>query len=283
MSTQQTWFITGTSTGFGRLTAQKALEDGHKVVATCRDVSDIEDLGTDYEDRILRARVDVTDESSITTAINEAVSKFGKIDILMNNAGFGLAGAIEETSEAEFKKLYEVNVFGLLRVTKAVLPLMRDQKSGLIINLSSVVGQNAFPFIGAYSSTKFAVEGITEALAGEVEPFGIRTMLIEPGAFDTEFAGSMKLAAKLLDPYQEAREKVMSDIEFLGDPVRAAKAIVAAATASPPPIRLALGPDAIETIREKANSVLEQMSAWEAVSTATNKDNSEPLGDKIPA
>ena len=205
---KKVWFITGTSTGFGRRTAQEALERGHYVVATSRDTDDIEGLNEKYSDRVLTLPLDVTDEKSIGKAVEAAIERHGRIDILMNNAGYGMAGAVEETSNEEIRRQYDVNVFGLLNVTRAALPHMREQNEGLIINLSSMVGLTSMPGIGIYSSTKFAVEGISEALAGELQPLGIMVMLVEPGAFDTEFAGNMAMATEKIDDYKHIHERM---------------------------------------------------------------------------
>ena len=281
-TTENVWLITGTSTGFGRHTAEKALKRGDKVIATSRDLDDIEDLGADCPDSICKVSLDVTDPSAIEEAVKKGHKKFGRIDILMNNAGFGMGGSVEETSDSEARKIFDVNFFGLLNVTREVLPIMREQGKGLIVNLSSVVGQSAFAGIGIYSASKFAVEGVTESLKAEIEPFGIKCLLIEPGPFDTEFAGSMTMAEDLMDCYDEMREEA-TDIEFNGDPEKAAEAIVAAATSSNPPMRLALGDDAIDSIRQKLEVVKDDLDKWEDVTRSTGKDDSADICEKVPA
>lgn len=280
---KKVWFITGTSSGFGRKTAEEALERGHYVVATARDISDIEDLNEKYSDRILTLPLDVTDPDSIKSAISTAVDRHHRIDILLNNAGYGMGGAIEETSDEEARKQYDVNVFGLMNVTREALPHMRSQNDAMIINVSSMLGLVSFGGFGVYSSTKFAVEGISEALAEELRPLGIKVMIVEPGAFDTGFASSMKMAETEIDDYKEIREGLENGIEFSGDPVKAATAIVAAATSEVPPTRLLLGDDAIDGVNEKLHFLRENIDQWEPVSRATGKEDDKQIRELMPS
>ncbi len=279
---KKVWFITGTSSGFGRRTAEEALERGHYVVATARNTADIEKLNDTYSDRVMTLPLDVTKPDSIGEAVEKAVERHGRIDVLMNNAGYGMGGTIEETSDEEARSQYDVNVFGLLNVTRAVLPVLRKQNDGMIINVSSMVGLVSFGGMGIYSSSKFAVEGISEALMEELSPLGIRVMLVEPGAFDTSFADSMKMAEKEIDDYKELRESLSEGIEFDGDPKKAAKAIVAAATSPTPPTRLLLGDDCVDGVNEKLHLLHENIDKWEPVSRATKKSDNETVRDLIP-
>src|SRR5580704_9472336 len=183
------WFITGASTGFGRTLAEEVLKAGGKVVATARNRDKVADLEAKFPQKVKALALDVTNAGQVDTAVTQAFAQFGRVDVLVNNAGYGLAGAIEEVSETEYMPMFETNVFGLLRVTRASLPHLRKQRSGHILNLSSIGGLVASPGMGYYNGTKFAVEGISEALAAEVAPLGIRVTIIEPGPFRTDFLG----------------------------------------------------------------------------------------------
>lgn len=280
---KKVWFITGTSTGFGRRTAELALEEGDYVIATSRDIKDIDDLNEKFSDRVITLPLDVTQPVSIEEAIEKGRERFGRIDILMNNAGSGMGGTIEESLEDDIRQQYEVNVFGLLNVTRAALPVFREQREGLIINLSSMAGQKGMPGMGIYCSTKFAVEGISEALKGELAPFGIGVMMVEPGMFDTEFADSMKVSKMTIDDYKQIHDSLKEGFEMVGDPEKAARAIYEAATSSEPPLRLALGDDSISTIREKLSVVERDLDKWEPVSRATKKSDDKPIAELVPA
>ncbi|MDF1658790.1 MAG: oxidoreductase [Verrucomicrobiales bacterium] len=280
---KKVWMITGTSSGFGRRTAEEALERGHYVIATCRDPKDIEDLNEKYSDRVITLPLDVTDPESIKNAVEKGVERHHRIDILMNNAGYGVGGAIEETSDEEARKQFDVNVFGLLNVTQEVLPHMRERNEGLIINLSSMLGLTSIGGMGIYGSTKFAVEGISEALADEVKNLGLKLMLVEPGAFDTGFAESMMMVDKQIEDYKPIRETLEGGIEFNGDPDRAATAIVAAATCDTPPARLILGEDAIAGVNEKLHYLHENIDEWEQVSRAMAKGDDKDVRPLVPA
>ena len=272
------WFITGASRGFGALIAQEALAAGDAVVATARDPSAItKRLGA--HERLLAARLDVTKEAEAHEAVGQAVKRFGRIDILVNNAGYGLLGAIEEASADETQRLFDTNVFGLLGVTHAALPHMRRQRSGHIINLSSVGGYTGYPGWGVYGATKFAVEGISEALAAEVAPLGIKVTVVEPGFFRTDFLDDTSLSrtAQQIEDYRETVGKTRAHAADVnhgqrGDPAKLAKAFIALANAPKPPLRLPLGSDTVERIQTKNAHVAEELAAWRALATSTDHD-----------
>ena len=272
------WFITGASRGFGALIAQEALEAGDAVVATARDPSTItKRLGA--HERLLAARLDVTNETQAHETVGQAIKRFGHIDILVNNAGYGLLGAIEEASADETERLFGTNVFGLLAVTRAVLPHMRRQRSGHIINLSSVGGYTGYPGWGVYGATKFAVEGISEALAAEVAPLGIKVTVVEPGFFRTDFLDDTSLSrtAQQIEDYRETVGRTRAHAADVnhgqrGDPAKLARAFIALANAPKPPLRLPLGSDTIERIEAKNAFVAEELAAWRDVATSTDHD-----------
>lgn len=270
------WFITGASRGFGALIAEAALAAGDAVVATARDPATVTARLGSHE-RLLATRLDVTSETEAHEAAGQAVKKFGRIDILVNNAGYGLLGAIEEASATETTKLFATNVFGLLGVTRAVLPHMRRQRAGHIINVSSVGGYTGYPGWGVYGATKFAVEGITEALAGEVAPLGIKVTVVEPGFFRTDFLDETSLSrtAQHIDDYSESVGKTRSlaaDFNHAqrGDPRKLATAFIALANAEKPPLRLPLGSDTVARIEAKNAFVAEELAAWREIATSTD-------------
>jgi NAD(P)-dependent dehydrogenase (short-subunit alcohol dehydrogenase family) len=270
------WFITGASRGFGALIAEAALAAGDSVVATARDPSTVTARLGSHE-RLLATRLDVTSEAEAHEAAGQAVKKFGRIDILVNNAGYGLLGAIEEASAAETTKLFGTNVFGLLGVTRAVLPHMRRQRAGHIINISSVGGYTGYPGWGVYGATKFAVEGISEALAGEVAPLGIHVTVVEPGFFRTDFLDESSLArtAQHIEDYSETVGKTRTHAADVnhgqrGDPRKLAQAFIKLVNAKTPPLRLPLGSDTVERIEAKNAHVAQELAAWRQVSTSTD-------------
>ncbi|WP_329452883.1 oxidoreductase [Streptomyces sp. NBC_01724] len=258
-SSARTWFITGSSQGLGLELVKNLLVRGNHVAATARDAARLcENLGEHASSELfLPLQVDLTDENSIKNAVHRTGERFGSIDVLVNNAGYGLLGSVEETSDAEARAMFDINLFGLWNVTRAVLPLMRAKRRGHIINMSSIYGLVAGAGWGLYNATKFAVEGLSEALALEVEPFGISVTLIEPGYFRTNFltAGSLAMPKSTIDAYSAVRDmtKEHERIEGsqLGDPVRAAEAIIDVASRSPAPLRLLLGSDALQLATQK--------------------------------
>ncbi|MGJ5675240.1 MAG: oxidoreductase [Nostochopsis sp.] len=272
---QRVWLITGSSTGFGRVLALSVLQTGDAVVATARKPEQLQDLVEQYPQHALVVGLDVTKPGEVRAAVDRAIAQFGQIDVLVNNAGYGTMGAIEELSDELVRQQYETNVFGALDLTRAVLPHMRKQRSGHILNLSSVGGMVSFPGAGIYCSTKFALEGISEALAREVASLGIKVTIVEPGAFRTDFNGrSLVVAETPIGDYEEVIggfRQWIKDIDGKqpGDPVKAAAAMIQAVESENPPLRLALGKDALDAIADKLESVKTELDAWREVSTNT--------------
>jgi NAD(P)-dependent dehydrogenase (short-subunit alcohol dehydrogenase family) len=270
----KTWFITGAASGFGRAFAEYALAQGHNVVATARRVDALADLAASAPQRVLVAALDVTQADQAQAAIEAALARFGRIDVLINNAGYGLVGALEETPDAELRAAMDTNFFGAMNVTRAALPTLRAQRSGAVVNISSMGGQMSFAGFSAYSATKFALEGASEALAQEMAAFGVKVLIVEPGQFRTGFTGAGLRHMPVIDAY---REVVGGTREFAqhmdgtqpGDPYKAA-AIEAALAAPQTPLRLALGADAVDAIRAHAEKLLEDLAGWEARSRATS-------------
>jgi NADP-dependent 3-hydroxy acid dehydrogenase YdfG len=269
------WFITGASTGFGRKLAEAVLDKGDRVVATARKEDTVADLERENPGRARAVRLDVTDPAQVKASVQAAIDAFGRIDVLVNNAGYGLLGTVEEVSDAQIRQQFETNLFGLLNVTRAVLPLLREQKSGHILNVTSLGGQVSFPTFGMYHGTKYAIEGISESLAKEVAGFGIKVTIIEPGGFKTDFSTRSLARAERIAAYQPVYEELFKAFEHgvSGDPARAAQAMIQAVEADEPPLRLALGADALHVIRQKLNSELEEYKRWESVTVATAFDD----------
>jgi NAD(P)-dependent dehydrogenase (short-subunit alcohol dehydrogenase family) len=269
---ERVWFITGASSGFGLTIAEAALERGDSIVATSRSVDAIE---LEEGERVARVSLDVTDGKQRDAAVAAAVERFGRIDVLVNNAGRTQVGAVEETTDSELRDLFELHFFAPVELTKAVLPHMREQGGGAIVQMSSVGGQATAPGFSAYSATKFALEGFTETLRDEVAPFGIHTLIVEPGAFRTGlFRPGAAYMSAAMDEYAETvgptREYVRNDhLKQPGDPAKAADAILTALDAEAPPLRLTLGPDAIANIRDRLERVSDELAQWESVGRAT--------------
>ena len=263
------WLITGCSTGFGRELAKLVLERGWRAVVTARDPSKLADLAEGHKDRALVLQLDVTDRKQIADVVAQSQKHFGRIDALVNNAGYGYLAAIEEGEDDAVRAMFETNVFGLVDMTKAVLPIMRAQKSGIIVNISSIGGITSFAATGYYHGTKYAVEGISESLAIEVKPLGIDVLVVEPGPFRTNWAGpSIKQSATRIDAYEETagerrKQTAARSGNQAGDPVRAAQAIIDAALADNPPLRLLLGKTALELARKKVASLTHDFDGWE--------------------
>jgi len=263
------WLITGCSTGFGRELAKLVLERGWRAVVTARDPSKLADLAEGYGERALVLQLDVTERKQIADVVAKSQKHFGRIDALVNNAGYGYLAAIEEGEDDAVRAMFETNVFGLVDMTKAVLPIMRAQKSGLIVNISSIGGITSFAATGYYHGTKYAVEGISESLAIEVKPLGIDVLVVEPGPFRTNWAGpSIKQSATRIDDYAATAGERRKQTEArsgnqAGDPVRAAQAIIDAALSDTPPLRLLLGKAALELARKKVTSLTNDFDAWE--------------------
>jgi NAD(P)-dependent dehydrogenase (short-subunit alcohol dehydrogenase family) len=275
----RTWFITGASRGFGTLIAERALRAGDAVIATARNPQDITNrLGE--QPNLLAVRLDVTREDEAHQAVAEGIKRFGRIDVLINNAGFGVLGAVEETSASETERLFGTNVFGLLNVTRAVLPHMRAQRSGRVINISSIGGYQAYMGWGVYGSTKFAVEGITEALHQELAPLGIQATVVEPGFFRTDFLDEQSLIKTRLElaDYDETVGKMRAFAEAAnhaqpGDPQKFAEAMLALVNAPNPPQRLALGSDTVARIEAKNRLVAQELAEWNELALSTDFAN----------
>ena len=272
----QRWLITGASSGFGLELARAALARGDTVVGTLRQRAQADSFEQLAPGRSHAVLLDVTRADDIGPAVQLAVQKAGGVDVLVNNAGYGLFGVVEEVSDAEARHVMETNFFGALNVTRALLPHLREQRSGHIFNITSVAGVIGFPGCGLYAASKFALEGASEALAGELAPFGVRVTIVEPGGFRTNFAGgSMRQAGQVLQAYVDtpagkARQSISRyDGHQPGDPAKAALAIIAALEAPEAPLRLVLGADGLAMVRGKHEGVLKQLALWESVSVNT--------------
>ncbi|KIC93987.1 oxidoreductase [Flavihumibacter solisilvae] len=277
MKQNQVWFVTGASKGFGFEITKAALKAGHKVVATVR--SNPGRLSSQFNSKDLFVVVlDVTKEGQVKDGVKQAIDQFGRIDVLVNNAGFGLLGAIEEISDSEAKRQFDTNVFGLLNVTRAVLPFMRKERLGHIINISSVLGYaTLFPGLAIYSATKFAVEGISEGLSLELEPFGISVTAVAPGLFRTDFTSSdsYQNAEAELEAYKDTvglRRVAVKDLHGNqpGDPAKLASVVVQIASGDHPPRHLPIGRDSVAAIRAKYNSTAKEVDEWEELSSSTD-------------
>ncbi len=275
------WFITGCSTGFGRELAKLVLDRGYRAVITARDPSKIQDLTAGYQGRALALKLDVTDKAQVTESVKWAEAAFGSIDVLVNNAGFGYVGALEESDEAEVRSMVETNFFGLARMIHEVLPGMRTRRRGSIVNISSIGGLVGFPGVGYYNASKFAVEGLSESLAKEVAPLGIKVLLVEPGPFRTDWAGrSLKRSSQKIPEYAETagafRERITSRAgKQVGDPVRAGEAILKALESDHAPLHLVLGLIALETARNKIEKLSAELDAWEETSLSADYPESQ--------
>ena len=271
------WLITGCSSGFGREIALAALSRGDAVVATARRPEALKDLVEGApEGRAHALALDVTNPEQIREAVAEATDRFGRVDVLVNNAGYGLVGAVEEFTMEELREQFETMFFGAVELTKEVLPGMRERGSGAIVQMSSMGGQVAVPGAGSYCAAKFALEGLSGALAGEVKPFGIKVLIVEPGGFRTGFGGARHHRSQEIGAYQDSvgakRRRELADNRGQaqpGDPEKAARAIVATLDTEEPPLRLVLGADAVEAIRNKLDSTQAELDRWEAVSRDT--------------
>lgn len=273
----KTWFITGCSTGFGRVLTEQLLKTDANVVATARNPETLKDLESP---RLLTLALDVTKPETIQAAVAEAVKKFGRIDVLVNNAGYGMLGAVEECSLEATQRMFDTNVFGLIRVTQAVLPRMRAQKAGHIFNLSSAAGVVPTAGFGMYNGTKFAVEGISQALALDVKHLGIHVTIIEPGPFRTDFADrSLNLQPAIAD-YEESVGKTRKRMETLGgtqagDPAKAARIMIDLAHQANPPLQVPLGNDAMDRIKARTNQWKEEMERMEPLARTADYDSAK--------
>jgi NAD(P)-dependent dehydrogenase (short-subunit alcohol dehydrogenase family) len=274
------WFITGCSTGFGQELAKQAIERGYRTVVTARDLAKLQ--GFVASDLVLVLKLDVTQPDQVAAAVRAAEARFGGIDVLVNNAGIGYFAAIEEGDAAEVRKMFDVNVFGLTSMIQAVLPGMRKRRHGCIVNLSSLAGLRGMPALGHYNATKFAVEGLSEALRREVEPLGIQVMVVNPSGFRTDWAGrSANESEHPIEDYQETAGKVRLAVRASsgkqpGDPVRAVQSIVQAVASAKLPHHLLLGNDAFEGAMAKLDELRQEFTAGEAVARGADFPKQKP-------
>jgi len=276
MSNKKVWFITGSSTGFGRHLAEEALEQGYRVVATARKPEVLSDLKEKYPNTAHIVKLDVTKAEDAAAAAKEAVDKFGQVDFVVNNAGYGSMGALEEFADDQIRRQFETNFFGAVSVTREFLSILRKQGSGHIFNFSSVGGFVSFPSAGVYCASKFALEAISEALRGELAPYGVNVTIVEPGAFRTEFnAAALDVAENVLPGVYASTEQFLgwlkeTDGKQPGDPRKAAKAIIKVAESTDPPLRLPLGEDAILAIEAKLEEVKKDIAPSRQLGADTN-------------
>ncbi|WP_420077995.1 oxidoreductase [Streptomyces sp. JL4002] len=275
------WFVTGASRGLGAAITREALHRGHAVIATARDAAAVlraqEDRTGDRPgDRLLAAAADVTEPQQLAAAVREGLAAFGRIDVVVNNAGHGLVGAVEEVSDRAARELFDVNVFGALNTLRATLPTLRAQRSGHVLNIGSVGGFATAPAVGLYGASKFALEGITEALHGELAPLGVRVTIVEPGGFRTDFlhTSSMRTEPASIADYTAGAGPVRqalahNDGRQPGDPAKAARAVVDITEVPAPPLRLQLGADSVERVEAKLDLVRRELDAWRHVSLST--------------
>ncbi len=271
LTSKPVWFITGCSTGFGKELATILLKRNYNVVVTARNLDQVEGLTTGYEDNALAIALDVTDKGQINDAIKAVIAKFGRVDVLVNNAGYGYFSSIEEGEEEKIRAQFETNFFGLVHVIQAVLPVMRHQKSGHIVNFSSIGGLRAFSATGYYHATKFAVEGLSESLSHEVAPLGIKILIVEPGPFRTDWAGrsTSRTATQLEDYQQTVGTRMAASLngsgKQQGDPVRGAEAIITAVESEDHHLRLLLGEPAHQLALEKIEMLRKNFDAWKSL------------------
>ncbi|WP_158827267.1 oxidoreductase [Mucilaginibacter lacusdianchii] len=270
------WFITGCSTGFGRELAKEVLAAGYQAAIASRKTEDVQDIVSAYPNTAIAVKLDVTKADEIDAAVKQAQDKFGRIDVLVNNAGIGYFGAIEASEEDEVRRMFEINFFGLANVTKAVLPIMRAQRSGHILNIASIGGLVGFPAVGFYNATKFAVDGYSESLSKEVAPLGIKVTVIAPSGFRTDWAGrSANNSNIVIDDYKDTAGQNQNSIRGYsgkqpGDPVRAAKAMIQVTETENPPLRLLLGEAALKGARNKIDLLKKDFDEWAEVSVGAD-------------
>ena len=275
MSDKKVWFITGSSTGFGRELAEEALAQGHKVVATARKPETLEDLVSKYPEAARAVRLDVTDRDEVGKAIDEAVRAFGRVDVVVNNAGYGLMGALEEPTDEQIRQQFETNLFGAINVMRGALPQLRRQGGGHVLNVSSVGGFIAFPATGYYTASKFALEALSEALAGEAAQHGVKVTVVEPGAFRTDFNGrSLHLPETRMAAEYPATDEFVNWLQEMdgkqpGDPRKAAQAMIKVVESEHPPLRLPLGEDAVTAIEAELEAVKQDIAPWRATAVDT--------------
>lgn len=274
--TNKTWLITGCSSGLGRAFAHEVLQKGYNAVVTSRNPKDIQDIVADYSATALGLALDVTDKKQIMSVLEQALAKFGRIDVLVNNAGFGYRSAVEEADDRQVDTLFRTNFFGTVNMLKAVLPTMRRQKAGVIFNVSSIAGRFSNPGSGYYSATKYAIEGMSDALSKEVAPLGIKVVVIEPGAFRTDFSGRSLTGTPIeISDYKETAGKRRKENDHThstepGDPQKAAQAIIKVAESEKTPFHLLLGTDAINIIGKELEAQIKELEEWKEISLGTD-------------
>jgi NAD(P)-dependent dehydrogenase (short-subunit alcohol dehydrogenase family) len=272
----RTWFITGASSGFGFLLAKELLKRGEGVALTARDLGKVEELARQYPGKAKAIELDVTKPDQIVKAARQAIDSFGHIDVLVNNAGYGVNGAIEEVAEEEFEHMFQTNIYGVIRTTRAFLPHFRKRHSGRIFNFSSIGGLIGSAGWGFYNTSKFAVEGFSEALAAEMKPLGVHVTVVEPGPFRTDFLGrSGKLAARQIDDYKETAGKARDYLKTQsgkqpGDPQRAVETLITVADLAEPPLHLILGKSALTRFEEKLSNWQREIAAWKKYSAGAD-------------
>jgi len=273
-TTPKVWFITGTSKGFGRIWAEAALKRGDKVVATARNPSSLDELVARYGSSVLALGLDVTDQAAVEAAVKRAQAHFGRLDVVVNNAGFGLFGTIEEVTATQARAQMETNFFGALWVTKAALPYLREQRSGHIIQVSSIGGVQAFPTLGLYHASKWALEGFSQSLAAEVQDFGIKVTLVEPTGYETDWGGASSVQATKLPFYDGIRAKLAEIFGAVrrtrGNPQATGPAILKVVDADKPPLRVFFGAGPLEMIKDEYQKRIANWEKWNDVSVAAH-------------
>ncbi len=275
-NTSKVWFITGSSTGFGRSLTEAVLKHGDCVIATARKPEQLQDLVERYPNTVKPLRLDITNLDEVHSAINAAIDAFGRIDVLVNNAGYGLVGALEEYSEDQIRQNIETNLFGAINTIRAVLPIMRSQKAGHILNMSAIAGFTNELGFSIYGAAKFGLKGISEAVQGEVTPLGIKVTIVEPGPFRTDFIGrSLVRAENSIDAYNETSGKFIQFLDTIegrqpSDPDKAAQVLIQVVESDNPPLRLVLGKYAYNKFRQKIASLTAELDAWEAIASNTD-------------
>lgn len=281
MSQSQVWLITGSSRGLGQQLAQAVLEAGHRLVATARQPQQLQPLVDRYGDRVITVALDVTDAAAAKRAVQTAVEHFGRLDVLVNNAGYGNIAPVEEADEADFRAQVDTNFYGVFNVTRAALPILRQQGSGHIIQISTIGARLAFPGLSAYHTAKWAVEGFSESLSKEIAPFGVKVTMVEPGGFRTDWAGSSMAIAPIGSAYQPLFNPMLEYLQQHnghqpGDPAKAAQVILQLASMNEPPLRLLLGSDAVQMAQQVLTARQAEDIAFRTLSLSTDREDSQP-------
>jgi NAD(P)-dependent dehydrogenase (short-subunit alcohol dehydrogenase family) len=280
-NTTKVWLITGSSTGFGRSLAEAALKHGNRLIATARKPEQLQALVDQYPEQVKALPLDVTNLDQVKATVDTAQQAFGRIDVLVNNAGYGLIGALEEVSEEQIQRNFDTNLFGAIHMMRAVLPMMRQQGSGHIVNMSAIAGFTNELGFSIYGGAKFALEGVSEALYGEVAPLGINVTIVEPGPFRTDFIGrSLDRAATSMEAYQPTVGKFLQFLNTIegkqpGDPDKAAQVLIQVVNSEKPPLRLVLGKYAYSKFRQKIASLTQELNDWEAIAANTDFETTD--------